>query len=182
MKNRLKFSFVFAVLLAVLYTAAAFAQQAPVKQAPIEPGAADKLSIRDCLSILVGLNALDGRKVIVAQGKPTESVEVVPYKFGTTVEKGATLRNSIARNLFVLTTVQQEAQSANRRAQQEIGKGSTIVPGSKEDAELGRRNEEYLERPCRVELDHLRVEDLKVAENDFPGSILALLWKITDRP
>lgn len=160
---------------------AAAAQQVPVKQAPIIPGAKDKLTIRECMGILVGLNALDGRKVIVGQGKPTETIEILPYKFGVTVERGTKLRNSISHNLYVLGQVQQEAQAANRRAQIELGKGEPVRADTKEGVELDRRNNDYLDRPCNVELDHLRDDDLRIGENDIPGSILSLLWKIRDR-
>jgi len=151
------------------------AQVAPVKPAPVEPGAADKLTIRECLGVLAGLQALDGRKVIVAQGRPNESVEIIPYSLAGKV------RDAISHNIFVLQTVQQEAQAANRRVQVEVGKGSTIAPGSKEVIDLDARMNEYLDRPCKVELDHVRDEDLALDKNDIPPTVLAAIFKIRDR-
>lgn len=168
--------FVFAVLGALAMVASsATAQVAPVKPTPIEPGAGDKLTIRECLGILTGLQLLDGRKVLVGAGKPTESVEVIPYKFAGKV------RDAISHNIFVLNQVQLEGQAANRRIQAEIGKGKTIEPGSSAAADFDGRMSDYLERPCRVELDHLRDADLNLDTNDIPGTVLAALWKIRDR-
>lgn len=151
------------------------AAQAPVKQDPPQAGAIDGLTIAECLGILAGLNALDGRRVIVGAGKPSESAETVSYKFSGRV------RDTISHNIFVLSQVQQEAQSANRRAQLEIGAGEPIKPGSKENVLFDQRMAEYTARPCKVEVDHFRDADLKLDENDIQGSVLALLWKIRDK-
>ncbi len=153
----------------------AMAAEAPIKQDPPQPGAELGLTITECLGIMAGLNALDGRRVIVGAGKPTESAETVSYKFPGKV------RDAISHDLFMLTQVQQEAQAANRRTQLEIGKGETIKPGSREALEFDQRMAEYTARPCKIELDHLRDTDLKLDENDIPGSVLALIWKIRDK-
>lgn len=153
----------------------AIAAEAPVKPDGLKPGAVDGLTIGECLGILGGLNALDGRRVVVAAGKPTESAETVSYKFPGKV------RDAISHDIFVLGQVQQEAQAANRRAQIEIGAGETIKPGSKENLLFDQRMADYTGRPCKVELDHIRDTDLKLDENDIPGSILALIWRIRDR-
>lgn len=170
--RRLIFTILFTLSSAL---AGAYAQQAPVKQAPLQPGAADKLTMRDCITILAGLTALDGRRVIVGAGKATETAETIPYKFAPKV------RGAISRNLFVLGNVQQEVQAANRRAQERIGKGQPITPGSKENIEFDREMNDYLDRPCKAELDHLSEADLKVDENDLPGTVVSALWKILDR-
>lgn len=162
-----------AVLAAIALPAAA--EQAPVKQLPVEAGE-NGMSINDCLGILAGLNAIDaGARVIIAQGKPTESVETIRFKFPTKV------RDAISHNLFVLGQVQQEAQAANRRAQLEVGKGETIKPGSREALEFDQRMADYTARPCKVELDHVRDADLDLEHNDVPSSIMALLTKIRDK-
>lgn len=164
----------------ILFTAAIGASatagaQAPVKQDPPVAGATDALTIAECLGVLAGLNALDGRRVIVGAGKPSESAETVSYKFS------GKIRDTISHNIFMLTQVQQEAQAANRRAQVEIGKGETIKPGSKENTDFDQRMTEYTARPCKVELEHLRDTDLNLDVNDIQGSVLALLWKIRDK-
>ncbi len=161
---------------AILFLAVpAMAAEAPVKQDPPQPGAEAGMTIAECLSAMSGLNALDGRRVIVGAGKPTESAETVSYKFPGKV------RDAISHNLFVLMQVQQEGQAANRRAQFEIGKGEAIRTGSREALELDQRMAEYTARPCKVELEHIRDADLKLDENDIPGSVLAVLWKIRDK-
>lgn len=174
--------FFFTILsIAALAAAPAIAQQAPVKPDPAPATNPDKLTIRECLGVLAGLNALDGQRVIVARGKPTESVENVSYKFGTNTDRAGKVRDAISHNIFMLGQVQQEAQSANRREQRAIGKGEEIKPGSKENVEFDGRMAEYTERPCNVDLDHIPVADLRLGENDIPGSILALLWRMIDR-
>lgn len=170
---------IFAAVLAI--AAPAIAQQAPVKPDPAAAMNPDKLTIRECLGILAGLNALDGRRVIVAAGKATESVETVPYKFGTNPDRASKVRSAISHNIFVLGQVQQEAQAANRRAQLAIAKGQEMKPGSAEAIEFDRQMTEYTERPCNVALDHIPEADLRAGENDLPGSIGALLWRVIDR-
>lgn len=162
-------------LACLIVTAPAFAQQAPVKQDPAATMSPDDLTIRECLGILAGLNALDGRRVIVSAGKPTETAETVSYKFA------GKLRNAISHNIFVLGQVQQEAQAANRREMVAVGKGEAIATGSKDNIEFDRRMNEYTERPCKADLEHIRDDDLRLNENDIPGSVLALLWKIRDK-
>jgi hypothetical protein len=145
--------------------------------AGISPAIADEvpMTISDCLGVLAGLQALDaGARVIVAQGKPTESVETIRFKFP------AKVRDAISHNLFVLGQVQQEAQAANRRAQMEVSRGD-IKPGSRENIEFDARMADYVARPCRAELDHIRDADLDLDRNDVPASTLALLTRIRDR-
>lgn len=156
--------------------------QAPAKPQPTAAAApADKLTLRDCLGILTALTQLDGRKVIVAAGKANESVELVPYSFGSSPSRSGLVRDAISHNLFMLAAVQQEAQAANRRIQNEVGKGATIAPGSKEAGDLDARLNEYLDRPCKVDLDQLRDEDLNLDKNEIPGTVLAALFKIRER-
>lgn len=151
------------------------AQQAPVKQPPVEPGSSAGLTIRDCIGVLRGLQLLDGRRVVVGAGKSTESAETVPYKFAGRV------RSAISHNIFVLGQVQLEIDSADRRLRQEAGKGKPIEPGSREETELSARINEYAERPCKVDLDRIADVDLRLDENEIPGTVLASIWKIRDR-
>lgn len=151
----------------LFFLAAAAAQPAPPEKSA--------LSLRECLGILNGLQQLDGRKVVVAQGRPNESVEIIPYALRGSV------RDAISHNIFVLQSVQQEAQAANRRIQAEVGRGVTIAPGSAEAIELDARMNDYLERPCKVELDRIADGDLALDKNDIPPTVLAALFKIRDR-
>jgi hypothetical protein len=159
----------------------AIAQQAPVQQDPAAAMSPAKLTIRECLGLLSALNSLDGQRVIVAKGKPTESVETVPYKLGSSQDRAGKVRGAISHNIFMLGQIQQEAQAANRRAMASIGKGTEIRPGSSEAIEFDRQMAEYTERPCNVELDHIQEADLRLDQNDIPGSVLALLWRVIDR-
>ncbi len=161
----------------------ALAQQAPVKKDPPVAGAADGLTIQECLGILAGLNALDaGNRRIVSEGKPTESAETIRFKLPPKV------RDAIGHDQFVLGQVQLEAQAANRRAQLEIMDAradkadvSPIKPGTRENLLFDQRMSDYTAKPCRAELDHIRDADLKSEENDVPGAVKSLLWKILDR-
>lgn len=156
-----------AAIMAVLSWSIADAQPAPE-----EPR---KLTLRECMGVLTGLSNLDGRKVLVQAGRPNESVEFVSFSFK------ASVRDAISHNIFSLQPVQQEVQAANRRAQQEIGKGATIQPGSREAVELDGRMNDYLDRPCKVDLDRLRDSDLNIEANQIPPSILGMLFPIRDR-
>lgn len=155
----------------------ALAQQAPVQQDPVTAITApkDKMTVQECLGVLAGLQALDGRRVIVSAGKPSEAAETIAYKFS------GKLRDTISHNIFLLSQVQQEGQAANRRIQNEIGKGNAIAPGSKEAIELDGRLSDYMARPCKADLEHIRDADLRLDENDIPGSVLALIYKIRDK-
>lgn len=164
-------------LFQVLFLAAAvpaFAAEAPVKQDAPGPGAADGLTINDCFAILTGLSRLDdGFEKVVSAGKPTES------KISDHYDLPPALRDAQTHDLFVLGQIQQEVQTANRRAQLEIGHGEAIKPGSVEELKFQDRMAEYTSRPCPVQLDHIRKDDLMKA-GPIPGTIRALLWKITD--
>lgn len=141
---------------------------------------APAMTIRDCLSILAGLSNMDSRKVMIGKGKPSEAVEVINYQF-----KG-TVRDNISHDIWLLGPIQQEAQSADRRIRLEVAHDKPVVPGSKEesvqraafDAALADRVDEYVRRPCKVELDKIADADLKLDENDIPGTVLASIWMI----
>lgn len=170
------------LIFTVLFTlapafAGAHAQQAPVQQDPVAAMTApkDKMTIQECLSVLAGLQALDGRRVIVSAGKPTEGAETISYKFS------GKLRDTISHNIYQLSQVQQEGQAANRRILNEVGKGNPVAPGSKEAIELDSRLSDYMARPCKADLEHIRDADLRLDENDIPGSVLALIYKIRDK-
>lgn len=168
--------FFFTILFMTGFTPA-IAAEAAVQKDPVTAGE-NGMTIQDCIGIMVGLNALDaGYRYIVAQGKPTESVETIKFKLPNNV------RDAMSHNLFVLGQVQQESQAANRRIQLEIigDKPDPIKDGSKELLIFNNRIAEYTARPCNVTLDHIRDADLDRAHNDIPSSVMALLTKIIDR-
>lgn len=157
---------------AIIASTPAIAADSPPAVAPSAP----VLSLRECLDILGALQSLDGRRTVIGQ-----SVEVVPYKFGVTPERNAAIRDAISHDIYVLTLIQGEARAAASRIQMEIGKGEQIVPGTADAIKLDARYNEYLARPCKADLDHIRDEDLRIGDNDIPGSVLGILYKIRDR-
>ncbi len=136
-----------------------------------------QMTIRDCLSVLAGLQQLDGHRVIVAASKPNESIETMPYKFP------GRLRDAISHDIFVLGTVQQEAQVADRRIQQEVPQidpkdADATAKKQQRDAKVADRVDEFVGRSCKVELDKIADADLNLDANEIPGTVLAAIWKI----
>jgi hypothetical protein len=157
------------VITTLLATTAAAAQQPAgnltprtdsLIQAPVNTG----LSVRDCLGVLAAMTALDGGKN--GDGKP--------FRFTSA------LRNAIAHNIFMLSTVQLEAQAANRRAQDEI-RGDAEKLSERQLSQLEDRLNGYLDRPCKVEVDRLRKNDLDLERNDVSPSTIAAMWKVLDQ-
>ena len=160
---------------AAILIAPAFGAEAPVKKDPVPTS---NMTIAECIGVLIGLQQLDaGYTYIVAQGKPSESVQTIKFKLPTKV------RDAISHDLFVLGSVQQEAQANNRRVQLEIigDKPDPIKPGSKEELIFNDRMFEYTGRPCTAQLDHIFKADLDLEHNDISGSVQSLLTKIIDK-
>jgi hypothetical protein len=167
--------------IATVITAAVFLALAAFPSwAADPPPAADasKLTIADCMGILVGLNQLDaGGRRVIADGKPNESIETLHFKLPGKV------RDAMSHDLYVLGQVQQEVNQANRRTQLEIMGDSPdpIKPGSKQNMVFDARMTEYTGRPCTAELDRIHDADLDLEHNDIPASTLSLLTKIRDK-
>lgn len=164
-----------AVLMIIGLTAAAAAAQSPAKTDPPKPPA--ELTLNDCLTLLPGLNGLDGRTYVVNAGKATEQAVTLPYEFGN-----SRLRLDIARNIAQLVAVQRDADQVRQKIFMEVGKGAPeIKPGSPESVEYDRQLRELTARPCGVTLARIKAKDLKLDKNEIPGSVIGALDKILDR-
>lgn len=168
--------FFFTVLfIAGISPAIATAQQAPVKSSP--PTAASSLTINDCLLILSGLNAIDQHDVVVGN-KPNEQVYKQSYEYGS-----GSFRIALARNIGVLTVIQQAAQAAQQRIFGEVAKGATkIEPGTPEAIEYDKRLKELTGAPCSADIVRIKDSELmKVERNELPAWALSNLEKIRDK-
>lgn len=135
------------------------------------------ITINDCLTILSGLNSLDGRMVVVNAGKPSEQVINQAYEFNN----GA-LRGDIADNIAALTIVQRTAQEAQGKITLDIAKGDPeIKPGTPKALEYDRQLRELVARPCGIPLKRVKTSDLKLDRNEIPASVLAAIDKIRDK-
>lgn len=165
--------FFFTFLFTAAVTAAA-AAEAPVKPTPGLPDTG--LTVNECLTILSGLNALDGRQVVVSAGKPDEKVINLSYDFGN-----AKLRMDIAHDMAVLGAIQRDSQTAQQGIFLEVGKGADIKPGTPEYANYDKQLKDLVDRPCHAALARIKAADLKLDRNDIPGSVLAAIDKILDK-
>jgi hypothetical protein len=169
----------------------AVAAQAPVKQDPAEALNPAKTTLFDCLTILVGLNEIDGkRQIIVNAGKPNEQVVETVYEFGN-----GRLRQDIARNISLLSIVQRDQQQAAQKVLMEIsgGKGELRPPpdsaSADDKAEYLRRTVEYdrqmkelTSRACPIDgLTRIKASELKLDKNEIRAGALAAIDKILDK-
>lgn len=161
------------------------ASEAPVKKESItEP----KFTRAECLTILSGLNALDGYQTVVNAGKPNEHAITKAYEFGN-----AKLRTTIRDNIVALSSVQE----VNNKVQQDTVKElagedgiitPTIIGSNGKDSVINPKYTEYVKKvnesqqlPCPAILAHISISDLKLDKNEIPGSVLSALDKILDK-
>lgn len=132
-----------------------------------------ELTIADCQTLLAGLNALDGHAELTKDG----TLVTLPYKFGS-----GKLRMAIQQNLAALNAVQQDFSTVQQQVYREVaGEAPSIAPGSPELARYNRLIGEALKAPCKAKLEPLKVADLKLDQNEIPGSVLAALSRILER-
>lgn len=167
----------------ILFTAFAgtAATGAEVQAKPDIPAALNPAgtTVFDCLTILHGLNEIDGRRqVIVSQGKPEEKVLDLPYEFGN-----GRLRGDIAHNIAVLGAVQRTYGDAQQKIQLDIAKGaSKIDPGTPEAVEYDRQMRQLTSAPCAIDqLVRIKASELKLDKNEIRAGALAEIDKIFDR-
>lgn len=165
------------IALTMMFASLAFAQAAPVKQEPSAAINPSGLTLNDCLTVLTGLNALDGYQVVVNAGKPNEQVIVRSYEFSN-----GDLRGDIADNIATLTAIQKTAQEAQAQIFRDVAKGETeIKPGTPQVTEYDRQLKELTTRSCSAQLKKIKTSDLKLNKNEIPGSVLAALDKIREK-
>lgn len=145
--------------------------------APVLADDAPKLTMNDCVTILQGLQQLDGHQVILNEGKPNESTVQQPYRFGS-----ATLRLDIGQNIARLTPLTALIEKTRQQIFSEVAKGSAdIKPGTPEMAEYSKQLVALGESACPVALIPLKGADLKLDVNEIPGTVLAALGKILEK-
>ena len=174
-------------LLALVLPTCAFAQLAPAAPPspsiaaalrtagiPPQPGA---LTVAECLTILGGLNQLDGHQVVINAGKPNESVVTVSYVFGN-----AALRRIIQEDIVALQSVQKTAQTLQIAIFKEnVKDGTEIKPNTPEMEAYNKQINDASIAACPANVTHIRLADLKLEQNEIAGTILAALDKILDK-
>jgi hypothetical protein len=162
----------------------AIANEAPVKPEPPKP----TMTIDECMTVLAGLEALDGYTTIIKEGKPDAQVVVRSYVFGN----GA-LRDDIAQNLTALRDVRRSTQETQNAIVKEIGKGANDIPAQimGPDGKQLISNPDYVEyvrqvnqltaKPCNAIPVPIRLKDLKLDINEIPNSTISNLGKILVR-
>lgn len=180
--------FFFAILfMAGIYPA--FAAEAPVKQDPATALNPAKTTVLDCLTILNGLEEIDGlHPVVVNQGKPTEQVVNIPYEFAN----GA-LRKNMATDIRLLGVVRHDQQEASQKELMVISKGKGEIkepekPSAEEHAEYLRQTVAFNERmkqltsaACPLDgLARIKSGDLKPDKNEIRAGALSAIDKILD--
>jgi hypothetical protein len=143
------------------------------------PAAEPELTIDDCLTILVGLNGLDGHQALTRDN----TVVVLSYKF-----ENAKLRGIIQENIAALGAVQSNLQKVQQQIFKEVaGSKFELRPDAADPAEralLQQYQKQALDArqgPCKATLSRISLNDLRLDKNEIPGSILAALSKILDK-
>jgi hypothetical protein len=166
---------VFIAAFSLIGIATAFAAEAPVKSELVTTS--NGLTIQDCLTVLTGLQNLDGHWVIINAGKPNEDAKLISYVF-----ENATLRGVIRDDIAALTNVQTTQQHVEQDIYREIaGEKIKIEDGTKEVLLYNQKVFESKQRPCTAILTRFSIKDLKLDKNEIPGSILGAIDKIMDR-
>lgn len=135
------------------------------------------LTINDCLNLLQGVNGLDGHVVIVNAGKPNEAPQLIPYKF-----ENPELRKAIQGNLVKLQGIQRDVDQVRQKVFAEVSPtGTDIQPSTPERVNYDKQLIALGNSTCQVALVRIKWDDLRLKDNDIPGSVLAALDKILDK-
>lgn len=141
-----------------------------LRSARAEPA---KLTIGQCLTILSGLNALDGKQEMTKDGTAITTA----YQFGS-----AKLRLAIQQNVARLNDLQQGLQKVQQEMFREVaGDATEIKPNTPEFIRYQKMVLDAQQQPCNIELQRISAADLKLDKNEIPGSVLGALDKILDR-
>lgn len=132
-----------------------------------------KMTIGQCLTVLAGLNSLDGKQELTKDG----TAIVTPYQFGS-----AKLRLAIQQNVARLNDLQQGVQKVQQEIFREVaGNATEIKPNTAEFVRYQKMILDAQQEPCNIELQRINAADLKLDKNEIPGSVLGALDKILDR-
>jgi hypothetical protein len=163
----------------IAFASPCLAQTAP-SQPPQDLSKGSGLNVGECLTILAGLQALDGYTVLDA----TKTARTLPYELGLT-------RKAIMADLSAVTAVQDDQRRlqaalfreklhkyASRAAKPDAVE---IPPGTVEFDEYNREVDDSLHLPCKAVLTHIGIGELNLAKNEIPGTALAAMDKILDK-
>ncbi|CAN7375491.1 hypothetical protein LJR220_003347 [Bradyrhizobium sp. LjRoot220] len=156
-----------------------------------EAPASEKATVLDCLTILNGLEEIDGKRtMIVNQGKANEQVVELPFEFGN-----GRLRQDLARNIGILGIVRRDQQAAAQKVLMEISKGKGEIRPPEQSAsaedkaeylrqtlEYDRQMRELTARPCPVDgLTRIKASELKLDRNEIRAGALSAVDRILDK-
>jgi hypothetical protein len=170
-----------AIALLPLHAAAA---EAPVKKDFVMPPSSGGITIKECLEILQGLNAIDQHIVIIGKAPNQQTVQQ-SYEYG-----GNFRINVLAHNIHALSALQQDAQAEQQRILRGIlakmpekdGKPATEIPtGTPEAADYDKQLRELTSAPCLADLVHFKEPDLNLDQNGLPAWALSNIEKIRDK-
>lgn len=131
------------------------------------------LTVQECLTVLAGLNGLDGRTEMTKDNTPVQ----VPYQFGS-----AKLRLAIQQNIARLNDLQQGLTKVQQEMFREVaGTATEIKPNTAEMVRYQKMVLDAQQQPCNINLQRIKADDLKLDKNEIPGSVLGALDKILDR-
>lgn len=141
--------------------------------------AADKLPVKDGLTLLTALRNLDGRPVVVEQNGQRGTV-VQPWEF-----KSGLLRLKIAENIAALSVVERAVDEARIAIVRQVSKKfevERIDPETPAYAEFSKLYQEVLDAPTPGAdgLSRIKASDLKLDQNEISVTVLAALKPILD--
>lgn len=132
-----------------------------------------KMTVGECLSVLAGLNGLDGKQELTKDG----AAITTPYQFGS-----AKLRLAIQQNIARLTDLQRGVTQVQQDIFREVaGTATEIKPNTAEFVRYQKMILDAQQAPCNIELQRIKADDLKLDKNEIPGSVLGALDKILEK-
>ncbi len=156
-------------------TVAAMAAVGPT--AAQEQPAKNRLTVQQAIGVLGCLRGLDGYQSVV-KTRDGETVVARAYEFGD----GA-LRWTIARNIAVLTEIENAAQASRKQIIIELSNGAgKIDPNTPEAVKFEKQWDAVLATPNALtdKLQRLKVSALKLDKNEIPASAIAACEPILD--
>lgn len=137
--------------------------------------AADRITVRDAITLATALRNLDGHVVIVK-----DATVMQPWEFGS-----GSLRLRIANDLAILAAVERTAENSRNQIVREIlkrGGGTEIKMGTADFDDFTRQYGEVLDQPApgTQDLSRIKASELKLDRNEIPGTVIAALKPILE--
>jgi hypothetical protein len=178
------------VAAAALLVFPAGAAHAQVKQDPAIAMNPAGTTVLDCLTVLGGLNEIDGKHpVVVNQGKPNEQVIELPYEFSN-----GRFRVELAKSITTLQAVQKNQQEAAQKELMTIskGRGEIRLPEKateeerteylRQTVEFDKRMKELTGAPCSLDgVVRIKDSDLKLDKNEIRAGALSAIDKVREK-